>query len=418
MMPSPRSAIVILGGALLAAGVLLAGCLGGAHTETPSSGHSPATTNSTTTSESVQATSAARQPITSRWPQGIETVVLTTETGLYVVDAGGVRWAKETQPQPKTTSTLRGRPVVSGLAGFVVTEQFVAYVDAGEEVVVRSLSDGTTVRRVTVSAQGHTTLRSLSSDGTLLALVSVDPQLEARSMGDEVLWTITVVNLVDGTVKIAKALDSLVSQRISDASIGRCGLVSLHWLPGDKLLVGMSGKTYETYIYDPKADSLELIPGLQYVWGEAQDGIVLGQNLETGQVVVWQGGKSEKVVPDPAWPRLGSGAIIADGTVLVLAVAKTADWKAPRGWQAFSRVGSEWRPAGPTAEVNWMNQSPSLITGDGSRAWTVVYKSTGENHTVLLSRDFGSGKWEEWFRPEDMQVDLGSLYFAAIIPSM
>jgi hypothetical protein len=47
---------------------------------------------------------------------------------------------------------------------------------------------------------------------------------------------------------------------------------------------------------------------------------------------------------------------------------------------------------------------------------TGVYQSTGENHTVLLSHDFGTGEWEEWFGPEDLQLDLGSFYFAAIIP--
>ena len=302
-MPAPRSAIVIMAGALLAAAIFLAGCLGGASTEMPSSGHFPSTTGSATTSESVQTTLAFSYPVVSRWPPGISTVVLSAETGLYVIDASGLRWAKETKRQPKTTSTLRGRPVVSGLGGLVATPQFVAYVDSGEEVVVRALSDGTTVRRMTITTEGHTTLRSLSADGTLLALASVDPVLEAQSPGDEVPWTITVADLASGTVKVAKALDALVSKRISGPSIGRCGLVSLSWLPGDKLLVGMSGKTYETYVYDPEADSLELVPGPQYVWSETQDGIVLGENLETGQV---NGLAGRQVREGSSGPRLAA----------------------------------------------------------------------------------------------------------------
>ena len=79
-------------------------------------------------------------------------------------------------------------------------------------------------------------------------------------------------------------------------------------------------------------------------------------------------------------------------------------------------MGSEWRSSGPVAQVDWMNQPPALAAGDGRVAWTVSYQSTGENSTVLLSHDFGTGKWEEWFGPQDLHMDLGSFYFAGIIP--
>jgi len=62
-----------------------------------------------------------------------------------------------------------------------------------------------------------------------------------------------------------------------------------------------------------------------------------------------------------------------------------------------------------------MNQPPSLAAGDGRVAWTVAYQSTAENTTVLLSHDFDTGKWEEWFRPEDLQVNLGSFYVAGLV---
>jgi hypothetical protein len=62
-----------------------------------------------------------------------------------------------------------------------------------------------------------------------------------------------------------------------------------------------------------------------------------------------------------------------------------------------------------------MHQPPTLLSSDGNRAWTVVYQSTADNETVLLSHDFATSAWEEWFRSEDMLVDLGSLGFAAIV---
>lgn len=59
---------------------------------------------------------------------------------------------------------------------------------------------------------------------------------------------------------------------------------------------------------------------------------------------------------------------------------------------------------------------PTIPAARGRVAWTGVYRSTGENRTVLLSQDFETGRWEEWFGPEDLQLDLGSFYFAGIIP--
>ena len=180
--------------------------------------------------------------LTSRWPPGIEAVVLSAETGLYVVDSEGVRWAKGAPQRTKTTTTSRGMPVVSGLDGLAVSERFVAYVDAGEEIVVRSLADGTVFKRMAIENQGHTTLRSLSDDGTMLALVTVDPELEAQQV-ENMPWTVTVVNLATGTATVADALAAFVEERIADRSSGGCGLVELHWLPGDTLQVGVSGQT-------------------------------------------------------------------------------------------------------------------------------------------------------------------------------
>ena len=53
--------------------------------------------------------------------------------------------------------------------------------------------------------------------------------------------------------------------------------------------------------------------------------------------------------------------------VMNIGAAKSGDWEAEHGWQVFRRTGSEWWPAGPVAEVDWMNQPPTLLSGDGSQ---------------------------------------------------
>lgn len=264
--------------------------------------------------------------------------------------------------------------------------------------------------------EGHTWLRAISSNGILAALVTVDPQAEAENPADEVPWSVTVVDLSSGTATVENTLDDFVQQRIEES--GRCGLTALSWLPEYKLIVGMSGDPYQTYLYDPIADRLEIIPELDYVWDVTPGGLVLGRSPgNPAGAVVWNArdGSNESVLLDSAWPNAGHGGVNADGTALILMVAKSADWNGGHGWQVFGQEASEWQPAGPVAEVDWMYQPPSLLSNDGTNAWTVVSQSTVYNKTVLLSHDFTTGDWREWFRSEDMQVDLGSFAFAAVV---
>lgn len=424
---APPTLPVLVAG-LLAVGVVLAGCSPDGPATTSSLDRASDNTAVSGEMESAGTTTVAHQPVTSRWPPGVDAVVLAAARGgLWVVDADGVRWGREVPaPKTSTTVTVRGRPVIFGLDGLVVSKngKFLAYAgsflaegDSEKEVVVRSIRDGTVVKRLAIDCKGHTTLWSLSNDGNLLALVTVDPELEAEKMAEEVPWTVSVVDLASGAVVAEETLAAFVRQRIEDPANGACGLVVLDWLPGDRLLVGVSGRPYETYVYDPATDSMKAIADLQYAWAVGADGLVLGQNLDTGSTVVWKDGAFEPLVLDAAWPRAGSGAISADGNALALWVSKTGGGRLTdeHGWQVFRRVGSEWRPAGPVAQVDWMNQPPAVVAGHGGMAWTVVYQSTAENATVLLSHDFATGEWQEWFRPEDMQLDLGSFYFAGIV---
>jgi hypothetical protein len=312
---------------------------------------------------------------------------------------------------------VSGPQAVTGLDGSALSgnNEFVSYVEDGSEIVVRSIADGSVIQRAAVPAEGHTSLRAISSDGMLAALVTVDSQMEAEKPGDEVPWALTVVDLSTGTATAGDAVTDLVRQRL-DA--GRhCGLVELSWLPEHKLLVGVSGEPYATYLYDPVADRLVLVPGVAYVWNSSPRGLVLGASAaEPGRAVVWNGrdGFLEPVIPDPEWPTDGQGSLNADGTALVLMVAKSDKW-AEFGWQVFHRVGSEWRPQGPVAEVDWMHQPPTLLSNDGTRAWTIVPQSTGDNETVLLSHDFTTGAWEEWFGSEDMQGGWGALSLTRVV---
>lgn len=392
--------------------VLVTGCT--SETGTNATPPTPQKSSATTTGGTV----GASRPLTTRWPTGLAAIVLSQTGGLSVVGPEGAVF-EETRPflKDKTTETIVG-PAPNKPTYKLVTsgdQKLIAYAFAGEDLIVRSLADGTILRKAPFTLSAAAGLRALSDDGRFLALAP----WRGSAMGEpsnDVPWTLSVFDIVQGKEQVATSLATLVKERLSGSSSPYCGLVGVHWLPGNRLLVGLSGTHYETYIYDPASDALQLIPDLQYVYGVSANGMVLGQDTDADRTVVWHDGTAEPVVPDKVWPRTGSGAISADGTALVLAVGKTAEGKTSRGWQVFKRVNSEWRPAGPAAEANWMNQPPWLVTADGNRAWTVVYQSTSDNHTVLLSRDFGSGKWEEWFRPEDMQVDLGSFYFAALIP--
>ncbi len=415
-VPTPATVLAWV----LVAGMSLAlwGCGPSPISTTSAPSGASGTNVSTTAVGSTFPSTSPTQPITSRWPPGVETVVLSAETGLYVGDAQGVRWAQRNKAadQPSTTVTVRGPQIVSGLDGMALSsnKEFLAYVEDGKEIVVRFIADGSIIRRATVPTEGHTTLRSVSPDGVLAALVTVDPDLQAENLGDKVPWTVTVVDLSSGTSTVEDTLAVLVRERIERGE--SCGLVCLSWLPEYKLLVGVSGDPYETYLYDPIADRLALVPELEYIWSSTPGGLVLGAGAaEPGEAVVWNGrdGSLEPVILDSEWPHAGQGSLNADGTALVLMVAKSAEW-AEYGWQVFRQTGSEWRPAGPVAEVDWMHQPPSLLSGDGSRAWTVVYQSTADNETVLLSHDFTSGAWEEWFGSEDMQADWGPFYFAGI----
>jgi hypothetical protein len=105
-----------------------------------------------------------------------------------------------------------------------------------------------------------------------------------------------------------------VRQRIEDG--GRCGLTTLKWLPEYKLLVGLSGDSYETYLYDPVADRLEVIPQLDYIWDLAPGGLVLGTRMgDPVEAEVWDAsdGLSQAVILDSDWPYAGGGSLNSHG---------------------------------------------------------------------------------------------------------
>jgi hypothetical protein len=409
--PRLLSALVIL----LTFGVLIftAGCT--SHTGTRATGSISQKTPAAYPSTTVRVS----QPLTTRWPTGLAATVLSHAAGFTVVGPEGVIF-EETRSflENKTTETIVGPAPCKPTYELVTSgdQKVIAYAFAGEGLVVRPLADGTVVGKAPFTLSATAALRALSDDGRFLALAPWSGSVTGEPY-DGTPWTLSVLDITQGKEQVASSLAALVKERLSGNRNPECALASVHWLPDNRLLIGLSGAKWETYTYDPASDALKLIPDLGYVYAVSANGMVLGRGTNADSSVVWHNGTAEPVVPDKAWPHAGSGAISADGATLVLAVAKTADWKTPHGWQVFHRLNSEWRPAGPAAEVNWMSQQPWQVSADGSRAWTVVGQSTSTNHTVLLSHDFVSGKWAEWFRPEDMQVDLGNFYFASLIPN-
>jgi hypothetical protein len=59
---------------------------------------------------------------------------------------------------------VRDPLIVSRLDGLVISSnnEFLAHIEDDEEIVVRSIADGSVVRRATVQNEGHTTLRAIS----------------------------------------------------------------------------------------------------------------------------------------------------------------------------------------------------------------------------------------------------------------
>ena len=407
--------------------ILLSGC---SSASTTNGGLSSATsrqlTSPSASSPSPKASPlSTSEPVTSRWPPWLAAAVLNRAGGFSVIGPQGVIFEElRSVPQPDTTVTVRGPVPISNepISGLILSgnQKLLAYVFPEEDLVVRSVGDGKILRRVAFTLTGSTTFRALSDDGRFVVVAPTTGSVLGEP-GGQTPWALTIVDLADGKQTVAASLAALVKTRLSRSSSSDCGLVGVRWLPQDRLLVGLSGHPYETYIYDPATDVLQLVPHLQYVFAVSSDGVVLGEDMEAGRVIVWHDGTTEPVVPDKAWPAAGDGTISADGKVLALMMHK-APGKGmltdPHGWQIFTRVGSEWRPAGHMAQINWINQPPGQTSGDGKVAWTIISPSTSQiTQSYLLSHDFKSGNWEEWFRQQDMRTDIGAFSLAALIPS-
>jgi len=356
-------------------------------------------------------------------------LVLSTGYALYGVDHSGITWSQEMQTRPGASAdpTIESQEMVL-FDGVAVSsnQQFVAYVDHGAEIVVRSIRDGAEVGRVSYHAEGGTQLRCLSSDGDFVALASVPPDLPEGTTGDRLPWRVTIVDMRSGQATTEQPLEDLVKERTADDPEIQFTLYSLDWLPGTKLLVHYAGWKSETYRYDPVTGAMESIPGMDWVISVSDGGTVHGSGTVNGSAtepqgvepLVWDGTTTQtlELAPAPAYALGGAFNSLGDA----LAIEVMSPRHEPRGWQVFRLNQGRWEPSGPLAENSWMKAAPRALSDDGAVAFAALEGGLlweSGQHTALLSYDFRTGVWQEWLGPEDLLVDFGEYPFVAIIPN-
>lgn len=366
---------------------------------------------------SVGASEAAKSAI-SAWPAGIEFLVLSTGYEVYVVDHDGIRWSQEMQARPEDTSLAPSTPF-DGVA-VSKNQQFLAYVDHAKEVVVRSISDGAEVGRVPYRAESETQLRCLSSDGNLVALASVSPDLPKGTVGSRLPWKVIILNLHTGETSIEQPLEDLVKERTATNSKAAFTLYSLHWLSEGRLLVQYSGSGQTAYVYDIQTDSMVPIPGLSMVSAVGDDDTVYGwgDDPKGPRPVIWDGGAIKALELDADSAYAGSGAFNQAGDALVVQVLSSTHQA--RGWQLYRLTEGHWERSGPVSEISWMKAGPRVLSADGTSAYTALEGGRqweSGQYAALLSHDFQTGAWQEWLGPEDLLVDFGQYPFVAIVPT-
>ncbi len=387
--------------------------------------HSPPTTVDVMTTSpwayswpSPEASEAARSAI-SDWPSGIARVVLSTGYELYVVDHDGIRWGQEMQTRPETTATLVSPALLSGVA-VSNNQEFVAYVDQARDIVVRSIADGAEISRVPYHAEGETQLRSLSSDGNLVALASVPPDLPEGALGTRLPWRVTIMDMRSGEMTIEQPLEDLAKERTADDPETQFRLYSLDWLPGERLLAGYSGSGQTVYVYDIHTDVLEPLPDVGLISAVSDSGTVYGlsADAQSSSPVVWDGLATQTLELNPGSAYALWGAFDPSGDALAIQVMSSTHQ--PLGWQLFRLKEGRWEPSGMLAGNSWMKAAPRTLSDDGTLAFTALEGGlqweNGQN-AALLSYDFQTGTWQEWLGPEDLLVHFGQYPFVAIIPA-
>lgn len=369
-------------------------------------------------SPSPEASEMAEAAI-SAWPAGVEMLVLSTGYELYIVDQAGVRWSQEMQTRPESATSASPTPF-DGLA-VSNNQQFVAYVDHANEIVVHSVGDGAEVSRVPYQAEGETQLRCLSPDGNLVALASVPPDLPKRTVGARLPWRVTVVDMRTGEATVEQPLEDLVKERTTADPQAAFTLYSLDWLPDGRLLVQYSGSGQSIYAYDTDTNAMEPIPGLGMVSVISDSGIVYGWawgvDLKGPRPVVWDGSVTVALELDSESAYALGGAFNQAGDALAIQVMSSTHQ--PRGWQLFRLSEGHWQPSGPLAENSWMKAAPLALDEKAAMAWTVLDGGNlgADAEVAILSYDFRLGTWQEWIGPENLRARLGRYRVEAIIPA-
>jgi hypothetical protein len=389
----------LLGGTL----VLLAGC-----------GSSADGLRSLTTSIGVNlppGTTEPAAPPATTWPPGIATVIMSNGFKVWALGRDGVRWSQEMETRKESESP-------EPFSGMAVSnnQKFIAYIEHRKYVVARSISDGAIVGRVPYQAEGETYLQCVSSDGALVALNSIPPDVPKSTTSDRLPMRVTIVDIHTGQATVQQPLQDLAKQRIAANSEASFLLHSLAWLPEHKLLVNYAASEPATYSYAPSTGTMEQIPGMEIVMSVADSGAVFGGTVATATAPpkeqIWDGGAVQPLEFPSASASGLYGAFNNGGDAFVTLVED--EHGEPLGWQLFRLTDGRWQPAASLADNTWMRESPAALSDDGTVAWSILERNTGE--LVLLSHDFQSGAWQEWLPKKTLPVKLDFYHFDAIIP--
>ena len=376
---------------------------------------------------STSTTARVSNPVTSRWPTGLEALVVQRTNGFAVVDDKGVRFAVAASG-PRTGAGSGGNTVQRWRADVVVSpnDRYLAYRFGGGDLVVCSVADGKVLG--TTATRPTDDVWALSDDGRYVLLIDwgEGPGVALPFPYPPPSQTVTVVDLKSGSREIPAAVADLVTARTH----GDYWIDGAVWLPGEQVfLLHVSGgtglpaseQTYRTYLYDPSKDTLTRVTGLDEVDSStaSRNGAVLGRtgvasSTAAGQsneskLVAWQAGTLADFVFDPSWPGQ-AGAISPDGQSVVLGVGALRHGPGPTGWQAFRREGEAWRPSSKVWPLGSGQAQvyPLAVGADDRTAWGFDFEplpaDPADQHSYLVSLDMVTGMWTDWFRVEDLKV--------------
>jgi hypothetical protein len=393
-----------------------------------SDGSIPANNDDGGSSPSVLGSAPPRvsDPITARWPAGLQTVVAAQGDQLCVVDAQGIVFREASPPL-----TVMARDEQSATFSYALSGngEYIAYLASREELLVRATATGQQIGSVPMQARSEMVVAAVSDDGNQAVVVSSDsvPEQYHTSQLDQ---TVTLCNVARGSTTVSPVLCDYATEAAATYYTGLYQPTALYFLPGGDLVVSSWFGRFDTCVYDPTKDALCAIDGLDIVWSVSSTGTVLGAQWSrygtTGELtpVSWADGKTQTVstpyvstIGLPSW----GGTLSRDGTHAALVVG--GNLPQTLWWQAFRFTDGRWDALGETVETpeTWIQLSPVAISEDGATVWGLRSDGLGDTgggtRQYPISADTATGVWTYWLQADDLQPSEDDLDVLALILS-